>query len=649
MFFVSDPVNSIDGLTNRPKVRHWERLLSTQHALGLFLGFFFGAAAALLISGEPLPQLAVLLFFSGVGFLSRNMAHLVLSVLSGVAMTGIVVFLYDLWPGTPSLSLSVLATVSGLSILATSTSTRDLFQATSPQIRMVELFILGTAFALIQRWPLHAPVDYLSFLSYEDNAAWVQTAAGFRENQYVAGLGGFVLDPFMGALQGIISIGSDHLGNQASYAYVVTGITYKMIEFLAIITAGLLVTCLTPVRERHSTISLILAPASSALTYAALQLPQSTGHLTFIGALLFLWSLGLMGTASFEPLTRNSRIVALVCSLLLVGMIGMWWPLLLILPFALAISVSLHLPWTEIRSRISSRRISLLTQTAFGLGTIICGAVLAAPIVTNFKSLPFRQFFFVKGGLQIATSMMLVTSALAVFLLALLLNVEKIDSENQSASKVFLAAVLLIASLAIVMYFVSLFVGPEYTQNYSVQKITLLFALSGIPLLAVVLAICAQHPALIAVSFSALPLFFFIGSLTIGWNINTPREPIQPSWAASLLRSADAHPNAIILCSTSDQSRNLDSYLCSRHATALQPGIGLLAAEWRHVQLFPARTTSEDDERITRISEAISSLIGMKKEIILLSLEEKSEIAVEDQWWMSRIPLSQMTLVGTNS
>ncbi len=636
---IEDVRNQTDG-----KAKEW--LLSNNHPWGMLSGLLFGCAIAFFVSGGIATWLLIVLFFLGLGYVSRGLCHIVLSLMLGVSATGIFSIGYGSLPHISPMPLVVLVAVCGIFILLASRLARELFEVTNSQARVTELSVLGVSFALIQRWPMRTSTDYLSFLSYEDNAAWVQTAAGFRDGHYKAGSGGFVLDPLMGILHWVLSLGQGQFSQLPSTAYVVTGTTYKVIEFLGILAAGLLVLRLSQPGGRRSPVPIVLAPASTALTYAALQLPQSTGHLTFIGALLYIWSMGLVGAQVIEPTSRHSRTVVAVFSLLLVGMTGMWWPLLLVLPFALALSFTLHVPTTKIESLWGRwRKFTPTSLVAIAMSSALF-VILTVPIARNFRSISVREFFSVKGGLHVATSSLLVTSALSLLFLAVLLNVSNERGKINRSSGVFISTLVMVAILAIVMYFTSLFVGPDYAQNYSVQKMTLLFALSCVPLIAVAMNAVAQLPSLNNASLSVIPLFFFIGTLSIGWNINTPRQLVQPIWAESLLQAADASPNAVILCSTSDPNRNMDSYLCTRHAGALQPNIGPLSTEWRHVQLFPNRLTSEDDERIVRIRSYFSNLLKTNMQIILLALEEEAGIADEDQWWMGQLPLEELTQIG---
>jgi hypothetical protein len=158
-----------------------------------------------------------------------------------------------------------------------------------------------------------------------------------------------------------------------------------------------------------------------------------------------------------------------------------------------------------------------------------------------------------------------------------------------------------------------------------------------------------EHLGTPNVSLIAIPLAFFLGTLTIGWNLNSPRVLTTPTWGEVLVRTADNNPDAVILCSTSDPARNLEAYICSRHASALQPIAGTLSAEWRHVQLFPIRLLVADDLRIQSMKTQISKLLSEGYKIIIISLEENFSIASEDSWWMNQLPLSEMTQVGGSS
>ena len=86
--------------------------------------------------------------------------------------------------------------------------------------------------------------------------------------------------------------------------------------------------------------------------------------------------------------------------------------------------------------------------------------------------------------------------------------------------------------------------------------------------------------------------------------------------------------------------------MCTRHAAALQPAAGDTATDWRHVQLFPAKSTPEDEARILRLKSALTALASQQGRIVLLSLEKDFAIADEDGWWMNQLPLGKILSVG---
>ena len=617
---------------------------------GVISGSAFGICLALFISENLLVQLLVILFFSGVGLVSRGLSQVVLTTISGLVASGILVSLYTHIPGAPELPVNLLPLICGGAISVILLTLRAPDTSISIRTRITELATLGTSFILIHRWPMRSATDYLTFISYEDNAAWTQTAAGFREGNYKSGLGGFVLDPLMGTLHGLLQFSSRNTAARPSTTFIITGTTYAVLEFIAILCAGLIVVRLSKSKAHTSYLILVLAPLSTALAYSALQIPQSTGHLTFIGALLFIWSLGLVGIVPLTHHSRDAKNVFLTCSLLLLGMTGMWWPLILILPVALFLSLQLMSPTRDIKRQLFQRKIKKEKLLIIKIAALILAIPISIPIVKNLTSMSVRDFFVVKGGLHLASNSLLVASALSLLVLMFLLeSKEEPQYFPNNAAHIFTSTIALTGVLAAVLYAVSLFIGPEFAQNYSVQKVMLLFALAGAPILIVMVNSAAEHMGRPNISLVAIPLAFFLGALTIGWNLNSPRVLTPPAWGANLVRVADENPGAAILCSTSDPARNVESYICTRHASALQPLDGTLVADWRHVQFFPTRLLIADDFRIQRMKYDISQLISQNRKVIILSLEENFSIADEDTWWMNQLPLSGITKISSSS
>ena len=616
---------------------------------GVITGFSFGLSLALLISENLFVQSLMVLLFAGIGALSRDLSQVVLTTIGGLAICGILVSLYTHIPGAPELPVVLLPLICGASMSMMSLALREPKTTISIRTRITELATLGISIILIHRWPMRSATDYLSFISYEDNAAWTQTAAGFREGNYKSGLGGFVLDPLMGTLHGLLKFGSQNSAARPGTAFIVTGTTFAVVEFLAILCAGLIVVRLSKLKKKNSLI-LILSPLSAALAYSALQIPQSTGHLTFIGALLFIWSLGLVGITPLIHHSRESKKVFLTCSLLLLGMTGMWWPLILILPVALFLSLQLMSPTRDIKNLFFKQTRDKGKLLLIEVAALALAIPISLPIIRTLTSMSVRDFFLVKGGLHLASSSLLVASSLSLLILMILLeSTESPQYFPNNSSHIFTSTIALTGLLAAVLYAVSLFVGPEFSQNYSVQKVVLLFALAGAPIFIVTVNSGAERIGRPNISLVAIPLAFFLGTLTIGWNLNSPRVLTQPTWGANLVRVADENPGAVILCSTSDPARNPEAYLCSRHAAALQPIAGTLSAEWRHVQLFPTRSLIADDFRIQKMNYDISQLISENYKVIILSLEENFNIAEEDSWWMNQLPLSEVVKIGSVS
>ena len=624
------------------------KLLPRLYLAGGTAGFVFGFCLVRLVSDQVLPTLLVMAFFTMAGLFSRGISHITLSTVGGVTTAGIVLASVSLIPGSPAIPIVIFPLVTGIFIFAFVVLSKDFFFNSNTQV--AEYLTLATAFLLIQRWPLYRTVDHLAFVSYEDNAEWIQIATEFRNSRYRSSGGAFVLEPLMASLHSIVSMGSQAISRAPSTAFVVTSVSYGIVEFLGAISAGLLFARLAQRVDKPSVLMLIVCPAATALTYSALQIPQSTGHLTFMGALMCIWALGLMGAYSIESSSLVGLKFIVASTSLLLGMAGMWWPLLLILPPAVLMVVSTVIPVSEIKSRLMTGTRSSSVRIFSGLLPLSFGVALCIPLGRQFRSISVRDFFVVKGGLHLASNSLLGLSALSLVLLAVILESKSTGSKSsRNSSSVCIGTIGLVGLLATAMYIVSIFVGPEYAQNYSVQKITLLFALAGVPLMVIVVGLGVQVIGLRTLNFVAVPLIFFAGTLTVGWNLNNPRILVPPTWGSTLIHVADTNPGATILCTTSDPARNLDAYLCTRHASALHAAVGKLAEDWRHIQLFPTRLGTEDDARVFRVKSSMLELLEGKNSLIVLSLETDFKIADEDLWWMSQLPIIKMRFVGHNA
>jgi hypothetical protein len=354
-----------------------------------------------------------------------------------------------------------------------------------------------------------------------------------------------------------------------------------------------------------------------------------------------------MGDDKITSSNRHGFSTFILSSLLLVGITGMWWPLLLVTPLSGILSIFLVMPRNELCSRFT---VSIKTSKQLVLAisiAVVALVIVCFPILGVFRSLSIREFFVVKGGLHLASNNLLVVGALALCTLVALFEApQKHRSFPYSPANIFTTNIALIGVLAVLLNIASMFIGPEYTQNYSVQKMTLLFGLSCSPLIVIAVVKGIERIDRHSASYTVLPIIFFLGSLTVGWNLNTPRVLVPPSWGATLISITNENPGALILCSTSDPSRNLEAYLCTRHAAALQPAFGDSATDWRHLQLFPSNSIPEDEERILRLKSALESKAAQKSGVVILSLEKDFIVAEEDVWWMSQLPLSKITSVG---
>jgi hypothetical protein len=515
----------------------------------------------------------------------------------------------------------------------------------SASVVLVDSLLVIFGVALVARWPFESSLSYLSLLSYEDNAGWIATASSFSGNHvgaYSDGAGGFVLDPLMASLHFVMGVGQE--SSAASFTYQLVGSSYLVVELLAVIAIGL--STLRFSRTVHPAVghlaSLILAIGASSLAYTACQLPRSTGHLTFIGGMAFIWSLGCIRDVD-EPADRSvSRAWWVIPSVLLIGAVGMWWPLALVALLVSATRIRVMTPLlAKMKLQVASRSKFVLIAV-ISVGAL---ALVAAPASTGFRSMSVREFFAVKGGVQPLPGNSVSVALLVLLVLWVCRAMLESRRENTYSISILVETVVMTGVLTASLYVVSHFVGPDFAQNYTTQKTFLLFVLLLIPLAGIgIMALSnATHVKLSATV--ALPLIFLIGVQTVGWNLNDPRETAIPSWGQVLLDTADANPNALIFCTTSELARNMDAYLCSRHASALQLTDHETSTSWRHLQVFPQVVTDSDQVRVKALRDSLTTKLSRGEKVILISLENVFAVADEDSLWMNQLPLSQMTIV----
>lgn len=513
--------------------------------------------------------------------------------------------------------------------------------------RLGESVVTFSVLALFLRWPLKSPSSYFSFLSYEDNAGWISTASSFLPHEiggYSDGAGGFVLDPLIAVVH-LLTSGFSELRLVPSLAYQVVGITYALVELLGVLCVGYatLGYALKRLPREGIFTSIGLSLASAGLAYVALQIPRSTGHLTFIGAMTFIWSLGCIEPTMGENCEPSHRGKLLLGGVLTLGFVGMWWPLALVALMMIPARTITHRAIYFLRSAVSVRRSIVL----------ICGLSLVTvslykPVSTGFRSMPLREFFAVKGGVQPPPSYSVLVSLLVFVALWFTSSAKSHTGSTRNDEGIQLKVVSLIGALTACVYLASYFIGPEYSQNYTVQKVHLLFVLSVVPLAGIAIVGICSRVGLPRSTFVPLVVVFIIGQQSIGWNLNDPRSVSPPAWADQLLEAVDTYPNSVVLCTTSDPQRNMDAYLCSRHASAVQSEENQLGKNWRHLQVFPQNVTPEDSARVVELQGEIAQRLSAGVKVLLFSLEPTFAIAQEDSWWMNQLPLSQIKIAGTS-
>jgi hypothetical protein len=494
---------------------------------------------------------------------------------------------------------------------------------------LVSLIIFGVTALLIWRWPLNSPIDFIGFLSYEDNAAWISTVAAFTPQHtggFITGSGGFVLDPLMSLIYGIRTVGLSDV--KPIVVYEVTAATYGLLQFLAIVTVGLFVVRKLKTTPSGVALQLTAALASMSISYIALQLPRSTGHLTFIGAIALMHVILLLSTILFE----NKKYFFAATFIVSVGVVGMWWPYLLVVAITLVLMI-LDKSWTEFW-RSTASYLKRPRIIALGIVLLVVTLIAMLPLFTNgFGSMSPLEFFRVSGGVQPVPGYLTLIGTIALGFYYLM-------AEKKEQIKIGSLFTLALGILLIGIHLVSYFVGPSYTPNYSYNKSLLLFAISAIPLIAVVVAEQITRYSNRGTAAICAIAIFGVGGVTTGWNLNSPREIVAPVWANQLQAMATKYPGSSIFCSTSNPAANFDAYLCSRHSIALQQIDSERGSYWGTLQANPAPTT--DTEQLETLRSFLDDLLSQNKKVIILSLDDYYQIADEDKWWMDQLPLDKV-------
>jgi hypothetical protein len=526
-----------------------------------------------------------------------------------------------------------------IGILFISVLSARIFLSIQPQALLTEVsstILISISGLLIIRWPLATKLQQLAFLSYEDNAAWISTASQFSVNHskgYVSGYGGYVLDPLMYLLYVLEKNIEGTTSSLLAYTTVTT--SYALLQFVAISTAGLFVLVGASKKERSPTSAFVAALSCVGISYVALQLPRSTGHLTFIGAVCFIWLLLLSSKLFF----RSILVQGVISVALIIGIVGMWWPYLAVVAIMILFYLYLNL---ENLGRLLRGRSNLTRKYIVLFPIVILSGFILFPIVKDsFTSLSIREFLTISGGVQGVPGNLLVFGVVG---LAVYSSTTRGDLQDQNGT----LPVFSLGILVVILYFSSAFTGPEFTPKYTAQKTLLLFAVVTIPILVLVIAdLVGSYHGTNATTWVLTGLLLFgIGNTTTGWGgISSSVQQPVPRWAQALQTQSEKAPNSYILCTTSDPALNLESYICSRHAAALQSKEDDISGDWRFLQLYPGIDVPGNVERAQRLQSNITRKLNLNEKVSLLSFDGTLTLADEDKWWMSSLNLAQFEIV----
>lgn len=597
--------------------------------LNILVAAVFGVCVALVRQGTLIDGLLFAVFFLMGFLLSRNIELLLVNL--GISLITIGVFASVISRILGAIPLEYML-IGFLLTFAVSTQVlkRLVRDSQSDSIsQSISIFVAGTAAALIWRWPFETLTDYLGFLSPEDNAAWISTVSSFSPvhlNGFVRGSGGFVLDPLMSLLYGIRNVGSP--ASETDLIYATTVSTYGILEFLAMVAAGLFTKRILKPSVSPFPVRLAACLSTVSLTYIALQLARTSGHLTFIGAVTILNLILLVSTIEF----KSFRFFIAISFLMSLGVIGMWWPYLIVVLLASSLMIS-GLPKMGVRTFFDTDFLKPKTLIlTIGLGVLVTIAII--PLMTHgFGSMSPLEFLRVNGGVQPVPGYLIIFGVAA---LALFTKTSRKNIQLEFMTWFGIALGLFLFAIQITSYFV----GPTYAPMYTYNKTLLLFAITSVPLIPTVLAQILSKFGHRQIGSIFIITIFGIGNVTTGWDLNNPRSITAPLWADQLSTMSMKYPKAKILCSTSNPQMNLEAYLCSRHSGAIQNQDVELTGSWGFLQINP--TPNAQSLQLETVRRSLETLVNRKQQIVIISLEDEFKIADEDKWWMNGLPIDKL-------
>ena len=585
-------------------------------------------AVAVMLVLDTDTSVGVMLFFVVFSFGSwfANRGAGIVWIPLGIVASSVIVHFFDLIIGPEHLTVTLAFVILILGNLAIM-PLRERISSPRRFLSECDLPALATAVLLTVRWPQTKSIDYLGLLTFEDNAAWVGMGSELLRSDPEPSYTG----PAVSLLRSAMSmVRLTHSGGRGSTlpgdSYVLVGLTYLFFIFLAATVAGSAIARLIP--NASKAVRIVLSIGGSAFTYVMLDLPLSTGHLTFIGSLMFVWALFCLP----QGLDATRGTVALPMTILLIGAASIWWPIapagVSLLILTAASRPRFRRIWRRWPIAVSSRM-----RPAFRLGVVLLATLaMTLVIVSAIRFLPmsFRDFMNAKGGLQPLPQNLLLLGSAGILTLF-------IWRMNDRVEEGWIAVIVVLATYALGLSLVAQFVGPDYAINYAPAKLLLFFGIVLAPFMFITPAYLLRNQSEHAWALLTAVALVVQGSFISNWSLNSPRLTPPPTWGTALLDAAN-HGNSIVVCLTSVEERRIDAYVCSRHAASLSEIDPDAAAAWRHLVLFPESESAAGQQRVDVIAAELKQQVRRRVEFVILSIDEEFRVADVDEWWFSQLP-----------
>jgi len=508
-----------------------------------------------------------------------------------------------------------------------------------------DILILSLVALLMFRWRVSGLANVLGVLKAEDNGRWIMAASQFSS---YGGLGvrpdssaggGYLLDYFISVVRFVTVGGSTKLDSDPATSYlVIANCYYIVILVLFVVISGFASDFLKNFGIKKYS---LIAPLGLLffLSQQVFRLFVNYGHLSFLVAISFFWITSYLLLIASVEIRPSNKIVALagVASL---GIMGGWWPLILITFSILMFLLLSHL--------VQSNLTVPVVLKFFSICFLI--SLLLLPLMSGNKYFSNARSFYAASGGTVKFNevhVLLCFLGLACFIHFL----SEVLHDKQRINQMVLPFGTL-GIFAIFLLLSSQFVGPNFSAGYSAFKVFSFFVIVTLPLLLVTGILVILK--LFRTNGIALSLLFIYVLTSISFNSeqNFPRPIAEPIWAQTLINVVRSYPGSPIVCGTSQEASRLEAYNCSRHASSISYRNVKENSKhgrnfeyiWRTMIVSSRSESQSKDFPIEQEFFQFQQDMNSKTPVVIF-LDDSFAFIQSDAWWMSKLPWDRFEIL----